>query len=207
MENVQDTIRMRRTTVRIPRFASLASTARAAGTCWTCGGQKTRPVRAQHARQVIMGDGGANLDPQVLASSARTVMFSRAEISYDMHRSALELGCERCPLGDWQRSPAGSASKEQCTCDPSKLVQPCANCSSGCRCFDNHRITTGAIVEKGKRVGTWKSCEKCVEGEECPPISCVEGGTKGRVNSSVFVASCWLLLTLAFQEQWTYETY
>ena len=134
-------------------------------------------------------------------------MFSRAEISYDMHPSALELGCERCPLGDWQRSPAGSASKEQCTCDPSKLVQPCANCSSGCRCFDNHRITTGAIVEKGKRVGTWKSCEKCVEGEECPPISCVEGGTKGRVNSSVFVASCWLLLTLAFQEQWTYETY
>ena len=119
-------------------------------------------------------------------------------------------GCVRCPTEYWQTSPPGATSAEQCTCNPSKLVKPDANCSSGCRCFDNHREvkkhTNRNITGKGNPPIYKSFCEKCVEGEKCPPIACV-GGTRGRVNSSMFVVSWLLLLALASQEQWTYGTY
>ena len=118
-------------------------------------------------------------------------------------------GCASCSEPSWfKTSPNGSISAEQCTCDPSKLVQPYANCSSGCKCFDNHReVKKTTCPGKHNPCRTEYFCEKCVEGEECPPTACVGSGTGGRVNSSVFVVSWLLLLTIASQEQWTYETY
>ena len=121
-------------------------------------------------------------------------------------------GATACIACAWfTTSPEGSASAEQCTCDTSKLMRPYATCSSGCKCFEWHRVVKKETCEGQPNIQDRRSCrteyfcEKCVEGEECPETSCV--GTGGRVNSSVFVVSWLLLLTLASQEQWAYETY
>ena len=99
-------------------------------------------------------------------------------------------------------------------------MQPYATCSSGCKCFDNHREVKNETCKGQPNIQDRRSCrteyfcEKCVEGEECPGTSCVGTvdtvgtvGTGSRVNSSVFVVSWLVLLTLASQEQWTHETY